>query len=122
MTDIKRVPAARDMLIGMDLTFLGAAREVTGSCHLVQTGSASFLLDHGMLRARIHTIGGLSAHADRDGLLGWLRKFRRPPAQTYVVHAEAATALGFAETIRNELGWKAEAPAPGARVTVNASH
>ncbi|HQP68578.1 MAG TPA: MBL fold metallo-hydrolase, partial [Quisquiliibacterium sp.] len=48
------------------------------------------------VRATVHTIGGLSAHADRDALLSWLRGFRTPPARTFVVHGEAATASGFA--------------------------
>jgi metallo-beta-lactamase family protein len=60
------------------------------------------------VRARRYTLGGLSAHADRDALLGWLRRFRRPPKQTYTVHGEAETAAGFADTLRRELGWRAE--------------
>jgi metallo-beta-lactamase family protein len=67
------------------------------------------------VRASIHTIGGLSAHADRDALLGWLAHFKTPPARTFVVHGEASTALGFAETVTQRLGWRAEAPAPGTR-------
>ena len=70
--------------------------------------------DH-KVRASIHTIGGLSAHADRAALLGWLRGFKKPPARTFVVHGETETAQGFAETIHAELGWRAEAPAAGAR-------
>lgn len=65
------------------------------------------------VRARIWTVGGLSAHADRDGLIDWLQGFRKPPAQTYVVHGEAATAHGFASLIGERLGWSAVAPGPG---------
>jgi metallo-beta-lactamase family protein len=68
------------------------------------------------VRASVHTIGGLSAHADRDALLGWLRGFDTPPQRTFVVHGEAATACGFADRIADELGWSVEAPAAGSRV------
>ncbi len=34
----------------MRLTFLGAAREVTGSCYLVETGGVKFLVDCGMFQ------------------------------------------------------------------------
>ncbi len=69
-----------------------------------------------VVRARIHTIGGLSAHADRDALLCWLRGFRHPPQHTFVVHGEAATACGFADTIAQQLGWTVQAPAAGQQV------
>lgn len=67
------------------------------------------------VRASVHTIGGLSAHADRDALLGWLRAFKSAPERTFVVHGEAATACGFADTIADQLGWSVEAPAAGSR-------
>lgn len=57
------------------------------------------------VRARIHTIGGLSAHADQVGLIGWLRHFRRPPEKTFIVHGERETAHIFAEAVRAQLGW-----------------
>ena len=57
------------------------------------------------VRARVYTIGGLSAHADQAGLLGWLAGFRKAPRQTFVVHGEHATALEFAEVIRTRLKW-----------------
>jgi metallo-beta-lactamase family protein len=57
------------------------------------------------VRAAIHTIGGLSAHADQDGLLGWLGHFRRPPQQTFVVHGEAENAQAFIEVIGHRLKW-----------------
>jgi metallo-beta-lactamase family protein len=36
----------------MDVTFLGAAREVTGTCHLVRVGDSSVALDLGMFQGR----------------------------------------------------------------------
>ncbi len=65
------------------------------------------------VRADLFTLGGLSAHADRDALLAWLGHFRAPPGQVFVMHGEAETALGFAALIRERLGWKAEAPTAG---------
>jgi metallo-beta-lactamase family protein len=62
------------------------------------------------VRARVHTLGGLSAHADRDALLGWLRKFKSAPRQTFVVHGEPETARGFGELIERELHWKTRVP------------
>ncbi|KPK27346.1 MAG: MBL fold metallo-hydrolase [Betaproteobacteria bacterium SG8_40] len=63
------------------------------------------------VEARIFTIGGLSAHADRAALLDWLGHFHRPPEKTFVVHGEATTALDFADTIRQRFGWDVEVPA-----------
>ncbi len=67
------------------------------------------------VRADLYTLGGLSAHADRDALLAWLRHFRQPPRCAFVVHGEEETALGFAELMRARLGWTVEVPRPGAR-------
>jgi metallo-beta-lactamase family protein len=65
------------------------------------------------VRAGIWTIGGLSAHADRAGLMAWLRGFKKPPKQTFVVHGEAMVALGFADLLREELNWTVEVPRGG---------
>ncbi len=58
-----------------------------------------------LVRASIHTIGGLSAHADQAGLLEWLRGFKGAPKSTFVVHGEPKAAATFAASIRDELGW-----------------
>ena len=62
------------------------------------------------VNARIYTIGGLSAHADRDELLDWLSKFKKKPLRVFVMHGEEETALGFAATIREQLNVDAYAP------------
>ncbi|MEK7749953.1 MAG: MBL fold metallo-hydrolase [Planctomycetota bacterium] len=62
------------------------------------------------VNARIYTIGGLSAHADRDELLDWLSKFKKKPQRIFVMHGEEETALGFAKTIQEQLNLDAYAP------------
>jgi metallo-beta-lactamase family protein len=61
--------------------------------------------DEVAVRARIHTIGGLSAHGDQAALLGWLRGLKRPPRQTFLVHGERSTRQVFADVIAKELAW-----------------
>lgn len=71
------------------------------------------------VRADLYTLGGLSAHADRAALMNWLGHFRAPPRQTFVVHGEAETAIGFATLIKEKLGWQAEAPLAGQSVILS---
>jgi metallo-beta-lactamase family protein len=71
------------------------------------------------VRARIYTVGGLSAHADQAALLNWLRGFHRPPGQTFVVHGEAGASANFKRAIEEELGWPAvRLPLPGEFVSL----
>jgi metallo-beta-lactamase family protein len=65
------------------------------------------------VRAKVFTIGGLSAHADRSALLGWIAKFRRPPRQTWVVHGEPLPAYSLVEAINQKPGWRAAVPKQG---------
>jgi metallo-beta-lactamase family protein len=58
------------------------------------------------IRASIHTIGGLSAHADQAGLLDWLRGFQSEPKSVFVVHGEPEASAVLAQAIREELEWK----------------
>ena len=58
------------------------------------------------VRASVHTIGGLSAHADQAGLLDWLRGFKEPPSKIFVVHGEPEAASVLAQCIREDLGWQ----------------
>lgn len=57
------------------------------------------------VKASIHTLGGLSAHADQGDLLWWLKGFSHPPQKTFIVHGEEQTAQNFATVIRDELDW-----------------
>ncbi len=50
------------------------------------------------VRARIHTIGGFSAHADRDELLAWFER-TGGPEQTFLVHGEEEAMAHFARRL-----------------------
>lgn len=69
------------------------------------------------VRASVHTIGGLSAHADQKSLLGWLGRFERPPRRTFVIHGEGEAATHLAGEIRRRLGWR-DVAVPQARECV----
>ncbi len=49
------------------------------------------------VRAKVFTIGGFSAHADRAHLLEWIGHFKQPGMQVYVVHGEPRASEEFAE-------------------------
>jgi metallo-beta-lactamase family protein len=51
-----------------------------------------------LVRARIYTIGGFSAHADRDELLAWHRKVGNP-ARTFLVHGEEEAMQSFSRQL-----------------------
>jgi metallo-beta-lactamase family protein len=80
---------------------------------------ARFLRIHGEdvpVRAHVETVDGLSAHADQQELLRWMRGFTRPPRQTWVVHGEPGPAQALAAAIREQLGWSADVAEDGATV------
>lgn len=58
------------------------------------------------VKASIHTIGGLSAHADQAGLIRWLKGFQEPPKHIYVTHGEPNATLLLKQAIHTHLGWE----------------
>ena len=62
------------------------------------------------VRAAVAMIGGFSAHADKNELLGWLSSLKRPPRQVFVTHGEEEAATHFAGLLHEEKGYKATAP------------
>lgn len=57
------------------------------------------------VRAELHNLSMLSAHADSDEIMRWLRAFQRPPKETYLVHGEPEAADTLRLRIKDELGW-----------------
>lgn len=57
------------------------------------------------VRARVHTIGGLSAHGDQAALLGWMGGLRTPPRRTFLVHGERSIRETFSAVVAERLRW-----------------
>lgn len=65
------------------------------------------------IRAEVAALTSLSAHADADGILRWLRQAPRPPRAVYVTHGEPTAADALRARIKHELGWPARVPEQG---------
>jgi metallo-beta-lactamase family protein len=62
------------------------------------------------VRAEVHSLDALSAHADANELIAWMRRFPAPPRHTFVTHGEPAAADALRLRIQDELGWQASVP------------
>jgi len=71
--------------------------------------------------AQIHTVGGLSAHADQAGLLAWYGHFeKRPPL--FLVHGEREAMDSLTERLQTELGAAATIVKPGQKIDLIKLH
>ena len=52
------------------------------------------------IRARVHTLGGYSAHADQKDLLGFIGRMRTPPRQVRLVHGDESARRALAALLR----------------------
>jgi metallo-beta-lactamase family protein len=70
------------------------------------------------VKAHIAKLNGMSAHADADEIVRWLRTFPTPPRITYLVHGEIGPQQALKDRIARELGWAVEIPVQGQKVAV----
>jgi metallo-beta-lactamase family protein len=69
------------------------------------------------VRAQVHTVGGLSAHADKDGLSAWYGRIAAHPP-VCLVHGEDPGRSKLAAELEARWGSKVTLPMPGTRVVV----
>ncbi|MBI2346229.1 MAG: MBL fold metallo-hydrolase, partial [Deltaproteobacteria bacterium] len=62
------------------------------------------------IRCGVEFLESLSAHADREDILRWLKGFRRPPRKLFLVHGEPDATEALAARIREELHWQVHVP------------
>ncbi len=65
--------------------------------------------------ARIHTVGGLSAHGDENDLMRWYDGFATAP-RVYLVHGEPEASHALAEALRRRAGADVSVALPGYRL------
>lgn len=100
------------------VVFVGYQSEGTLGRRLVER--APWVRIHGRdhrVNAQIHTVGGLSAHTDQQGLLAWYGQFRDAPPLA-LVHGEDRAREALAGEIGERFGTQAILARPGLRLEV----
>ena len=70
------------------------------------------------VKAGIHQLNMLSAHADREEIITWRKAFNRNPNNTFLTHGEPDSALALKDTISERLHWPVTIPEYGQRETL----
>lgn len=63
-----------------------------------------------IVKARIETINGLSAHGDQKDLLNWMSEIKTKPENIFIVHGEKEGAEGLKNKIKEVYKWDSEIP------------
>lgn len=103
------------------------------ACHLIVVGYQAFGTlgrrivdgaetvklwgDDYRVRIHVHTVGGLSAHADQDDLIGWYGAFANKPP-VYLVHGEREAQKALAERIERELAAPVSIPEYSQKINI----
>jgi len=96
--------------------FTGFQAEGTLGRRIVDGARSVRLFDETIpVRASVHTLGGLSAHAGQDSLMAWLRAVPRRPKAVFVAHGEPQAAHALSARIARELKWNTTVAAPQTR-------
>ncbi len=62
------------------------------------------------IKARIHTLGGLSAHAGQDQLLEWASHMKEQKPRLYLVHGELDSMQALQKRFVRDFSWNANIP------------
>jgi metallo-beta-lactamase family protein len=94
--------------------FVGYQAEETKG-RLLQDGIKELRIHHQNIpvEAEIVTIETLSAHADSEDTIAWIKSFRRLPKRVFINHGERDACLALAQKIREHFKIEAMIPAPG---------
>jgi metallo-beta-lactamase family protein len=87
------------------VVFVGYQAEGTLGRRLIEGAESVQLFGEEVrVSAEIHSLEGFSAHADKDGLLEWIRGFDKKPKQLFLVHGETEAKEALAQAIAEQTG------------------
>jgi metallo-beta-lactamase family protein len=103
-------------------TILFAGFQAGGTRGAAMVAGADRIKIHGAyvsVRAQVENLNMLSAHADADEILRWLRGSKKPPRMTFITHGEPNASDALRHRIEEELGWSCKMPDHGQQVALS---
>ncbi|MGM0380977.1 MAG: MBL fold metallo-hydrolase RNA specificity domain-containing protein [bacterium] len=94
-------------------TVLFAGYQAGGTRGSKMLNGAEAVKIHGQyipVRCEVDFLDNLSAHADKEELLNWLKTFPEKPDTTFIVHGEPKSTDSMRMALENKLDWKARVP------------
>jgi len=94
-------------------TILFSGFQAGGTRGAALVGGAKEIKVHGQflpVKAEIANLEMMSAHADADEILGWLKNFKAAPKTTFVTHGEPVAADALRRRIAESLQWRCRVP------------
>lgn len=94
-------------------TIMFAGYQAPGTRGAAMLAGAKSVKIHGSdiaVRTRVLNLDMLSAHADENDIIKWLKTFTRSPKITFINHGEETSSNALATRIKNDLGWKCHIP------------
>jgi len=70
------------------------------------------------VNAEIHSLEGFSGHADREGIIQWIKSFKNKPKKIFVVHGEEEATKEISRKIEEELKIKTHIPELGETLSI----
>jgi metallo-beta-lactamase family protein len=94
-------------------TILFTGFQAAGTRGAAMVAGADSIKMHGEyvpVRAEVANLTMLSAHADADEIMRWLRNVKTPPRMTFITHGEPTASDALRRRIKDELGWDCRVP------------
>ncbi len=70
------------------------------------------------INAEIHSLEGFSGHADKEGIIRWIKSFRNKPKKIFVIHGEEEATEEISRKIGEELKIKTHIPELGETLSI----